>query len=208
MRVLLVVLATTPRALAASVRWPPQLNEQNATFVVRGQAVSVVSPSGCFSVNGRRCAAIEPSAGDDDGGAIIPSVAVVPTRVAAIDADLLVVTMEANCAGQVGLWHFLIKCVSTLVEDFRSATGALPGQAPRGRRRALLRDADQFTERGRPLVFARYTKGYYGKIFLQRGPRKHRSVVDAAQAARTVRCVSEAAEGPRARKPSCDDRIK
>ena len=52
--------------------------------------------------------------------------------------------------------------------------------------------------------FARYTKGYYGKIFLDRGPRQERSTLDAAQAARTVRCASEASAGPRARRPSCD----
>ena len=52
--------------------------------------------------------------------------------------------------------------------------------------------------------FARYTKGYYGKIFLDRGPREQRSTLDAAQAARTVRCASEASAGPRAKRPSCD----
>ena len=52
--------------------------------------------------------------------------------------------------------------------------------------------------------FARYTKGYYGKIFLDRGPRQERSTLDAAQAARTVRCASDAAAGPRAKRPSCD----
>ena len=52
--------------------------------------------------------------------------------------------------------------------------------------------------------FARYTKGYYGKIFLDRGPRQERSTLDAAQAARTVRCASDAAVGPRAKRPSCD----
>jgi hypothetical protein len=52
--------------------------------------------------------------------------------------------------------------------------------------------------------FARYTKGYYGKIFLRRGPRQERSTLDAVQAARTVRCASEASAGPRARRPSCD----
>ena len=52
--------------------------------------------------------------------------------------------------------------------------------------------------------FARYTKGYYGKIFLDRGPRQERSTLDAVQAARTVRCASEASAGPRARRPSCD----
>ena len=38
---LLLVLATT--TLAANVRWPPQLNEQDAGVIVRGRAVSVVS---------------------------------------------------------------------------------------------------------------------------------------------------------------------
>ena len=52
--------------------------------------------------------------------------------------------------------------------------------------------------------FARYTKGYYGKIFLDRGPRQERSTLDAVQAARTVRCASEASAGPRAKRPSCD----
>ena len=54
--------------------------------------------------------------------------------------------------------------------------------------------------------FARYTKGYYGKIFLDRGPRQERSTLDAATAARTVRCASEASAGPgpRAKRPSCD----
>ena len=52
--------------------------------------------------------------------------------------------------------------------------------------------------------FARYTKGYYGKIFLDRGPRQERSTLDAVQAARTVRCASEASAGPRAQRPSCD----
>ena len=52
--------------------------------------------------------------------------------------------------------------------------------------------------------FARYTKGYYGKIFLRRGPRQERSTLDAVQAARTVRCASEVSAGPRARRPSCD----
>ena len=52
--------------------------------------------------------------------------------------------------------------------------------------------------------FARYTKGYYGKIFLDRGPRQERSTLDAAQAARTVRCASEASAGPRVTRPSCD----
>ena len=52
--------------------------------------------------------------------------------------------------------------------------------------------------------FARYTKGYYGKIFLDRGPRQELSTLDAATAARTVRCASEASAGPRAKRPSCD----
>ena len=54
--------------------------------------------------------------------------------------------------------------------------------------------------------FARYTKGYYGRIFLRRRPRHERSTLDAAQAARTVRCASDAAAGPRAKakRPSCD----
>ena len=52
--------------------------------------------------------------------------------------------------------------------------------------------------------FARYTKGYYGKIFLGRGPRQERSTLDAAAAARTVRCASEASAGARAQRPSCD----
>ena len=52
--------------------------------------------------------------------------------------------------------------------------------------------------------FARYTKGYYGKIFLDRGPRQERSTLDAATAARTVRCASEASGGPRAKRPSCE----
>ena len=52
--------------------------------------------------------------------------------------------------------------------------------------------------------FARYTKGYYGKIFLGRGPRQERSTLDAATAARTVRCAGEASAGARARRPSCD----
>ena len=52
--------------------------------------------------------------------------------------------------------------------------------------------------------FARYTKGYYGKIFLRRGPRHERSTLDAVQAARTVRCASEASAGPRAKRPSRD----
>ena len=52
--------------------------------------------------------------------------------------------------------------------------------------------------------FARYKRGYYGKIFLDRGPRQERSTLDAATAARTVRCASEASGGPRARRPSCD----
>ena len=52
--------------------------------------------------------------------------------------------------------------------------------------------------------FARYTKGYYGKIFLDRGPRQERSTLDAVQAARTARCAGEAAAGPRAKRPSCD----
>ena len=52
--------------------------------------------------------------------------------------------------------------------------------------------------------FARYTKGYYGKIFLDRGPRQQRSTLDAVQAARTVRCAGEASSGPRAKRPSCD----
>ena len=54
--------------------------------------------------------------------------------------------------------------------------------------------------------FARYTKGYYGKVFLRRGPRQERSTLDAAQASRTVRCASEASAGPgrRAQRPSCD----
>ena len=52
--------------------------------------------------------------------------------------------------------------------------------------------------------FARYTKGYYGKIFLDRGPRQKRSTLDAATAARTVRYAGDAASGPRAKSPSCD----
>ena len=59
-------------------------------------------------------------------------------------------------------------------------------------------------ERSRSWFFARYTKGYYGKIFLDRGPRQERSTLDAAQAAKTVRCAGEASAGPRARRPSCD----
>ena len=56
--------------------------------------------------------------------------------------------------------------------------------------------------------FARYTKGYYGRIFLDRGPRQQRSTLDVAQAARTVRCASEASAGPRAKRPSCDGVVK
>ena len=52
--------------------------------------------------------------------------------------------------------------------------------------------------------FARYTKGYYGKIFLDRGPRQERSTLDAVQAVRVMRCASEASAGPRAKRPSCD----
>ena len=103
----LLVLATTT-ALAANVRWPPQLNEKDAGVVVRGRAVSVVSQRGCFSVDGRPCAAAVPPAGDDDDGALSPPAAVAAAPSQTVDADLLVVTMEANCAGQVGLWHFLV----------------------------------------------------------------------------------------------------
>ena len=52
--------------------------------------------------------------------------------------------------------------------------------------------------------FARYTKGYYGKIFLDRGPRQERSTLDAATAARTVRCAVASRRPARARKASCD----
>ena len=151
----LLVLATT--TLAANVRWPPQLNEEDAGVIVRGRAVSVVSQRGCFSVDGRPCAAAVPRAGDDDDGALSPPAVAAAAPLQAVDADLLVVMMEANCAGHGGLWFF-----------------------------------------------ARYTKGYYGKIFLDRGPRQERSTLDAAQAARTVRCASEASAGPRAKRPSCD----
>ena len=54
------------------------------------------------------------------------------------------------------------------------------------------------------VVLARYTKGYYGKIFLDRGPRQQRSTLDAVQAVRVMRCASEASSGPRAKRPSCD----
>ena len=98
----LLVLVTT--TLAANVRWPPQLNEEDAGVIVRGRAVSVVSQRGCFSVDGRPCAAAVPHAGDDDGAILSPpAVAVATPPMQAVDADLLVVTMEANCAGQVGL---------------------------------------------------------------------------------------------------------
>ena len=70
----LLVLATT--TLAANVRWPPQLNEEDAGVIVRGRAVSVVSQRGCFSVDGRPCAAAVPHAGDDDDGALSPPAAV------------------------------------------------------------------------------------------------------------------------------------
>ena len=376
---LLLVLATT--TLAANVRWPPQLNEQDAGVVVRGRAVSVVSQRGCFSVDGRPCAAAVPPAGDDDDGALSPPAAVAAAPSQTVDADLLVVTMEANCAGQVGLWHFLVKCVSTLVEDFRSAAGSLPGHdrptvllfldANNRREGASFCTFNKFVERYRWLIeslfdggvypslacyarghdalwyhrvvaktkglgagwgfqgifpllrergfralsideppprtqltaalhltrddggddahraladdstlerafldagyamfdrccdwnapaasraavvavaradvivgmhgaamthllfakqravavelfsgtlinlrkggslwfFARYTKGYYGRIFLRRRPRHERSTLDAAQAARTVRCAGESSAGPRAQRPSCD----
>ena len=52
--------------------------------------------------------------------------------------------------------------------------------------------------------FARYTKGFYGRIFLDRGPRQQRSTLDAVQAARTVRCAGEASAGPHTKRPSCD----
>ena len=44
----------------------------------------------------------------------------------------------------------------------------------------------------------------HGRIFLDRGPRQELSTLDAVQAARTVRCASEASAGPRAKRPSCD----
>ena len=69
MREFLLALATTT-TLAANVRWPPQLNEQNAGVIVRGHAVSVVSQRGCFSIDGRPCAAAVPHTGDDDDGAL------------------------------------------------------------------------------------------------------------------------------------------
>jgi len=89
----LLVLATT--TLAANVRWPPQLNEQDAGVVVRGRAVSVVSQRGCFSVDGRPCAAAVPHAGDDDDQALSPPAAVAAAAplTQAVDADLLVVAM-------------------------------------------------------------------------------------------------------------------
>ncbi len=75
--------------------------------------------------------------------------------------------------------------------------------APTGRGTATIVNID-VRKGGGLWFFVRYTKGYYGKIFLDRGPRQERSTLDAATAARTVRCTSDASAGPRAQRPSCD----
>ena len=145
MKGFLLVLATTT-TLAANVRWPPQLKEEDAGVIVRGRAVSVVSQ-----------------------------------RVVVVARADVIVGMHG-----AAMTHLLFAKQRAVAVELFSGT--------------LI----SLRKGGGLWFFARYTKGYYGKIFLDRGPRQERSTLDAVQAARTVRCAGEASSGPRAKRPSCD----
>ena len=134
MRSLCLVLAT---AVAAA-----QLNVRDAAFVVRGHKVSVLSKQGCFTVAGSRCEAFKHNGRGDDAALSSPeglqpvTLAAPPMRLeASLNQDLMIIPMYANCAGRAGLWHLLVECVATIVEEFRRATQRLPG---RDRDAALL----------------------------------------------------------------------
>mmetsp|Transcript_22778 Transcript_22778/g.70442 ORF Transcript_22778/g.70442 Transcript_22778/m.70442 type:complete len:391 (+) Transcript_22778:43-1215(+) len=143
-------------ACAAARKAPPQIAVRDAAFDVRavGRSKSVGGAASafdatvetedgrCLKLSGARCAEDAASSG----------------VAAAEHVDLLVAATEANCAGFVGLWHFLIKCLSTLLEDFKGFVGALPGEE---RPAAIVfLDPTNSREASGPCAFGPFVEGY------------------------------------------------
>mmetsp|Transcript_4959 Transcript_4959/g.15023 ORF Transcript_4959/g.15023 Transcript_4959/m.15023 type:complete len:213 (-) Transcript_4959:973-1611(-) len=143
-------------ACAAARKAPPQIAVRDAAFDVRavGRSKSVGGAASafdatvetedgrCLKLSGARCAEDAASSG----------------VAAAEHVDLLVAATEANCAGFVGLWHFLIKCLSTLLEDFKGFVDALPGEE---RPAAIVfLDPTNSREASGPCAFGPFVEGY------------------------------------------------